>query len=554
MKLPTQIQPAVGQALITKVSRLFNGTASDVLNELFQNARRAGATRIDVGLGECDGRPALLITDDGSGIDDPASFVTLGQSGWNSEIAHREDPAGMGVFSLAAMRVTVRSFSKAANAGWAVTIPEDGWEGAAPLAVGSSAILRGTQIVIAMPDAWRSSLEIRLKAAAKHFPLPIRYQGEILHREDFLERACRVEEWQGCRIGVFRTSTHEPADTPRINFHGVTVPCRMPDVREIEAAQKWTVRIDIVDAPALQLVLPARKEMVENAALAALRAEALAAIYRTIALEDEHRLSFQDWRRAADLGVELPEASPWLHAWRPRTAEHRHRELNERIISTPMVVLADHQPDIEQCAVPALSAETLGYRPVCEIDGFSGYDWYDRLPRIPALSFAVEIEGRRLGYSDQLSIPSDVGSGHVDAIMLVVSILGPAASKEPAALLSFPLDMLVCANEGWSLGEAHVFVRDKANVEPSELARLIEACCFCFDEDGDCDSWDTQHRDFERDARAIANAILLGADDALLERIRSVFLDEIQCLIPQDRQITLTASGNYLSVAFAAPA
>ena len=44
MPLPLTIQTAVGQALIGKVSRLFNGSVSDVLHELLQNARRAGAT------------------------------------------------------------------------------------------------------------------------------------------------------------------------------------------------------------------------------------------------------------------------------------------------------------------------------------------------------------------------------------------------------------------------------------------------------------------------------------------------------------------------------
>ena len=45
----------------------------------------------------------------------------------------------------------------------------------------------------------------------------------------------------------------------------------MPSVSEVGADQCWHVRVDIVDAPALQLVLPARKEMVQNAALAELR-------------------------------------------------------------------------------------------------------------------------------------------------------------------------------------------------------------------------------------------------------------------------------------------
>src|SRR3546814_7507583 len=98
MTLPREIRPTVGDELITKVSRLFNGTIADVLNELFQNARRAGAGRIEVRVSEHEGSSVLTIADDGRGIDDPASYVTLGRSGWNDAIARREDTAGMGVF------------------------------------------------------------------------------------------------------------------------------------------------------------------------------------------------------------------------------------------------------------------------------------------------------------------------------------------------------------------------------------------------------------------------------------------------------------------------
>lgn len=552
MTLPTQIQPAVGQALITKVSRLFNGTMTDVLNEMLQNARRAGARRIDIDLGEYEGGHMLIITDDGAGIDDPTSFVTLGHSGWNEDIARREDPAGMGVFSLAGRRVTVRSFSASANRGWAVTIPENGWEGAIPLSVEPSAIRRGTQIAIAMPADWLASLPHHVEAAAKHFPLPIRFRGQVMAREDFLEGAHRIEEWNGCRIGIFRSGSYEPAETPRINFHGVKVPCPMPSVQEIDIPHKWAVRIDIVDAPALQLVLPARKEMVQNAALDALRAAAEASIYRTIALEAEHRLSFRDYRRAAQLGIDLPEASAWLYAWIPLTAESRGRDQSERIASVPMIILFGHAPDIEQCAAQVLcdDDDALAFRPVCAEDRFAGYEWYDGLPRIPALSFSIEKDGQHYSYGGELPIPEEVASGRASAITLIVPIVRSAEYDEPFALLGFPLDMLVCANDGSGLDETLIFVREAADVAPFPLAQLIEDCCFCYDEDHDSDSWYTQHREFERGARNLANNLLLGEEEALLEQIRSAFHDELQWLIPKDRRITLAASNADLSLSF----
>lgn len=125
MSLPATIQTAVGQSMISRVTRLFNNSVQDVLTELLQNARRAGATRVDIDSFDLADQPTLVIRDNGTGIDDPAKLVTLGDSGWNQEIAHREDPAGMGVFSLAGHRVQIRSFSQAANRGWRIVIAPD---------------------------------------------------------------------------------------------------------------------------------------------------------------------------------------------------------------------------------------------------------------------------------------------------------------------------------------------------------------------------------------------------------------------------------------------
>src|SRR3546814_10916589 len=91
MALPSEILPSVGDELITKVSRLFNGTITDVLNELFQNARRAGAGRIEVHVRDHEGGSSLHIADDGRGVDDPACFFPLGRPGLSAEIAQAEE-------------------------------------------------------------------------------------------------------------------------------------------------------------------------------------------------------------------------------------------------------------------------------------------------------------------------------------------------------------------------------------------------------------------------------------------------------------------------------
>jgi hypothetical protein len=189
MSLPASIQPRVGPSLITRVTRLYNGTIADCLHELLQNARRAGAGAIGIDVEDIDGVPTLSICDDGCGIDDPHNLLTLGQSGWDPAMAAREDPAGMGVFSLAGRTVTVRSWSGSAQAGWQVTIPDNGWEGQMPLAIEPADITGGTQIRVSLLTAWAQGVDAAVKQAALHFPLLVHYRGEEVKRDDFLAGA-----------------------------------------------------------------------------------------------------------------------------------------------------------------------------------------------------------------------------------------------------------------------------------------------------------------------------------------------------------------------------
>ena len=63
-------------------------TTTESLNELFKNARRANATRVDVSIN--DG--LVTVTDDGDGIPDPEDILAFGHSGWDDTTVQREDP------------------------------------------------------------------------------------------------------------------------------------------------------------------------------------------------------------------------------------------------------------------------------------------------------------------------------------------------------------------------------------------------------------------------------------------------------------------------------
>jgi glucose-6-phosphate-specific signal transduction histidine kinase len=92
--MTTTIQAQVTPTTLSKVSRLFNASLTDCLNELLQNARRAQASTVTVTI---DADRRLTVTDDGTGIAHPQTLLTFGKSDWSEVTQRQEDPAGMGV-------------------------------------------------------------------------------------------------------------------------------------------------------------------------------------------------------------------------------------------------------------------------------------------------------------------------------------------------------------------------------------------------------------------------------------------------------------------------
>src|SRR4051794_14947598 len=96
------VRGKVNVALLDKADRLFRNDDAGIWTEILQNARRAGATSIDLTIkpGEsADDHCVVTVQDDGHGIEDFQSLLTLGTSDWSAETQSAEDPAGMGFFS-----------------------------------------------------------------------------------------------------------------------------------------------------------------------------------------------------------------------------------------------------------------------------------------------------------------------------------------------------------------------------------------------------------------------------------------------------------------------
>jgi len=105
----TIIQACVNARLLKKAERLFTGTLNGRIIEILQNARRAGATKVEITNVPChsgeDAPCRVMVRDNGRGIDDFAKLLDMGGSGWDEPgedtLEAAEDPAGVGLFCLA---------------------------------------------------------------------------------------------------------------------------------------------------------------------------------------------------------------------------------------------------------------------------------------------------------------------------------------------------------------------------------------------------------------------------------------------------------------------
>ena len=325
---PATIRAAVSENAISKVSRFFDATAGQIVGELLQNARRSGATEVRVAT--VDGE--VTIADNGCGIDDPSAILSFGYSGWEQGTMVAEDPAGMGSFSLARRHASITSRpatgdpDKIAPA-WGVELQPDHFVGtkAAQIVSGADAPRpHGTQTSFRI-DKTARELEWAIEQAAEHYPLPVMLNGRPVIQKSMLDGCIHTERWNGMRIGVRRNPDNH-WNRGIINFHGHKVNCEtLPRVTATrmssEQPMSWWIVIDVVEGNGLELVLPARHQVVHNDYLDQLINAAWNTLYRGLAMEQPANLPYVAWSDAKRRGFALESAGPQLAHWKPERAD-----------------------------------------------------------------------------------------------------------------------------------------------------------------------------------------------------------------------------------------
>ena len=513
------IKARVADATIDKVAQFFDAGSTTVLHELFQNARRSGATRVEIT--EAD-ESAITITDDGHGIPDPQSVLDFGRSEWNG--LDHENPAGMGFFALARYRIAIRSQPAGEPTTWYAEIGPEHFAGKASAEVVRTPRNPETPDGTAITITHDPRQQFYAGPAALYFPLPVLRNGETIHRKSFLADAVACKNFEGVEIGVFRNAKRL---FQNINFHGVTA--EGPTVTlgtEPDAdgnGSAWYVAYDVTGNADLELVLPTRNSIVHNEFSRRLTRAAELFLYEAIlALKPNSVMSYREWEKALVSGFKFQIPEPKLEEWRPTV--HANTHLVGRTPSPPtreigpdaVVFQAD---DLEAAdAIPlyhALKAGRItnvfssnphwaGYAP-----HWTGYGWYDAIPKITSLRILVENDGitTDLMKVRESSFENDdarllQGDSRPDAITFEMTTTGPRGRTDT---IRIPGDIAFSQTPDKADGELPAVLLRKGSAISSEtLEEMIIGGYFEPTDDAEADSWETQIERFRGEARALA--------------------------------------------------
>ena len=537
--LPATIRARVHEDAISRVTRFFNATTVETLNELFQNARRAGATRVDVTI--ADGK--IRVADDGHGIAQPAALLAFGQTRWNADTTRREDPAGMGVYALARRRgVTIRSRPRPVDGrqlpAWEVHLTPEHFLGdklAAVNPIDDDSLAFGTEVVFEDDKGNTGNVD----CAAHHFPLPVTCNGKDVDRRNFLHDAVHVEQWRGIRIGA-RSAGYHPGRYPELNFHGILIEdVRLPVIRSMES--HWHVKADVVDCAELELVLPARKSVVETPFVEQLRTACRTAVYRAM-LKCDEQISVPADVRADALahGVQLPVARPELAPWRPTYSNEystkRERPYRTALCDKRIVIEADMPPCDQVALWRAARRSGVSHRLCAEEPRYRGYPWYDGLTRARKLTTRVVLHGEEHSIEEERDKHQPFETNRPDRITFVLETVDGDGTVEHLCIpgdVAFGDDDVSCAND------VGVLVTRDSDITPDDLAELMYDAFFLPSDDCEADSYDTQQEDYRQATFARALELLASAEEAMLSNLRTAIHRWILPHLPRGRNATI---------------
>jgi hypothetical protein len=172
-----QIQVRINEEGALRNQRFAFSNRFTLISELLQNARRAGATCIEI---HYDATAQVLsVHDNGRGLDDFQKLLSLHESGWDESTCAEEQPFGVGFSKClyAATRCVVASGRQRVDIDTAAALSKTWIE---VEQVDEAIAVAGTQVDLFGVDL--SDLDVRIEELCQGFPVPVRFNGRVLAR------------------------------------------------------------------------------------------------------------------------------------------------------------------------------------------------------------------------------------------------------------------------------------------------------------------------------------------------------------------------------------
>ena len=543
------IKARVHDATIDKVAQFFDAEPFTVIQELLQNARRSGATLVAVT--DLDDS-MITISDNGHGIPNPQSVLDFGRSEW-SGLDH-ENPAGMGFFALARYRIAITSRPAGDSMQWHARINPEHFAGK------EAADVIRTPRDADSPDGTTITIthnpndDFNVEFAAFYFPLPVTLNGKALQREPFLAAAVSRTTFEGVEIGIFKATQHLGWN---LNFHGVRAKSPgvdlLTDPRPNGYGTSWSAAYDVNRSPELELVLPTRETIVHNAFSERLMKAATHFLLETVRrLRPNAVVGRRAWLKSRSAGFTFPQPEPKLEEWQP-SARSQTRLMDRPPPATletgpdSLVFLAN---DIEAGDRMALyralrtSGATNILRPHPE---WTGYPWYDAIPKIRTVRILVEDDGTTRDLTTQREARTKVeDDSRVDSITFEMTAVDEAGRTRT---IPIPGDVAFAETCEELAGDMPTVLLTKASdLSTDSLEEMIIDGFFQISEDTEDDSPETQIDRFTGEARFLAIAALESADEARNDSLRHDIQQLLQWRLIEGERIVIARNADGLKV------
>lgn len=561
-----EYEASVDQSFLSKVDRVFDASPVTIWNELLQNARRAGASKVTVQLawGTDAKSVAVHFCDNGPGMDDPIPLLRLARSEWGAEVEHEEDPAGMGFFCLStfASGVSVRSKS------WGTHITPDVFKREAKATRVEytdhvqGLILKWTWDAQSNDSINILILETALRRAAEFCGLQsVEIIADSKRSEitpgDFLKGCYLVREIPelGIRIGAIPDTSSYALNggniTVELNFRGLQL--TPPGCKFLEALCYIgaKIKVDVLHTRKIQLVLPSRNAVKHNAGLVELHRACEQVAYEWISkcpAEGQrrgHNLSFSVYKRALDeFGLDIGEAENDLRAFGRSylcgSADSGAMEVvvksTDITTSRPLEVLMSSYNIARHRSAGADKPSGL-VRAFRGNTRYAGYRWYDALPEL--IDVVVRIDGKVIPLPDFLDYQGLKRAPSTD-LHTVVNEMEVEFRISDGSIKSFNPSILVAGDVRYSVWEnvdcdVHIYLLKSALAEVTKLSLLEDQLSeYLFESD--------EYEESERQASAFGSDVMVWLLEMCGRRKEAVEHE----LLSELARISDTALGNNL--------